>query len=155
MFWRTELRSVIAVVFYIYILDSIVATPTDYRNRITDESLRSSFALSNKLENEILQQVEDNGYIKKVRRTKRELNVIQAKIVDFVDAKPIVDTMKETDKDGNMVDHVFGKKIVKAVENLSNIINSVFSFPVNAARKATKNVTEILNNVGGKIVGLQ
>lgn len=40
--------------------------------------------------------------------------------------KPIVDTITEEEKYGNHVDHVFGRKITKAVEGLSNAVNSVF-----------------------------
>ncbi|XP_039279037.1 uncharacterized protein LOC111049880 isoform X2 [Nilaparvata lugens] len=89
------------------------------------------------------------------RRLRRQLNFIQTKLVDVLHPQPIVDTMKEEERYGNTVEHTFGKKVVRAIESLSKVINTAFEFPVNTVKKATKSATEALNAIGGKIVGLQ
>lgn len=40
--------------------------------------------------------------------------------------KPILDTITEEEKYGNRMEHNIGKKVVKAVEGVSNLVNSAF-----------------------------
>ncbi|XP_054269930.1 uncharacterized protein LOC128991175 [Macrosteles quadrilineatus] len=82
-------------------------------------------------------------------------NLIQRRLIDALHPKPILDTITEEEKYGNRMEHNIGKKVVKAVEGVSNLVNSAFRVPEEIAKRGSTKLTEVLDNIGGKIVGLQ
>ncbi|XP_039442082.1 uncharacterized protein LOC120422645 [Culex pipiens pallens] len=81
----------------------------------------------------------------------------QKKAKDFFDTKPLLDTIRESDKYGNEGDHFYfiTKPLVQITEKVSNSINKVLAAPRNLFRSATKSVSDKLNNVGAGLVGLR
>ncbi|EZA50589.1 hypothetical protein DMN91_004374 [Ooceraea biroi] len=70
---------------------------------------------------------------------------------------PIVDGIKEEQKYGNKGDGFsgIGRAFINGYENLSNFLNVLVDLPMNAARQASKGITQALNELGARIVGLQ
>ncbi|XP_011154923.1 uncharacterized protein LOC105192458 [Harpegnathos saltator] len=83
-------------------------------------------------------------------------NIRQA-LNSFLNPTPIVDRIKEEEKYGNMGDKFagFSRAIVNAYESLSNFLNTVVDFPVHAAKQTSRGITETLNHLGARLVGLQ
>ncbi|XP_020710405.2 uncharacterized protein LOC105690137 isoform X1 [Athalia rosae] len=69
---------------------------------------------------------------------------------------PLVDKIKESDKYGNSGERFagIGKAIVDGYEGFSNFLNTVVDFPVDAAKKTSRKITETLNQFGAHLVGL-
>ncbi|XP_050430786.1 uncharacterized protein LOC126839488 [Adelges cooleyi] len=90
-------------------------------------------------------------------RSKRQLPSVQSKLLNFLKPLPVVDVTKEEEKYGNNGDKFnrFGRGIIGSVETLSSVLTSALSFPVDTAKKISRGATEALNNLGGRIVGLQ
>ncbi|XP_014475670.1 PREDICTED: uncharacterized protein LOC106744991 [Dinoponera quadriceps] len=82
-------------------------------------------------------------------------NVRQA-LGSFLNPTPIVDGIKEEEKYGNTGDKFIGfsRGIVNAFENLSNFLNTVVDLPVNAAKQTSRGITETLNELGARLIGL-
>ncbi|XP_025420457.1 uncharacterized protein LOC112690627 isoform X1 [Sipha flava] len=90
-------------------------------------------------------------------REKRQLSFVQNKLLNFLKPLPVVDVTKEEEKYGNDGDKFnrFGRGLVGGVETLSSRLTSVLSFPVDTAKKLSRSATEMLNNLGGRLIGLQ
>ncbi|XP_032673549.1 uncharacterized protein LOC116845225 isoform X2 [Odontomachus brunneus] len=75
----------------------------------------------------------------------------------FLNPTPIVDGIKEEDKYGNTGDKFIGvgRAIVNAYENLSNFLNTVVDLPVHAVKQTSRGITETLNQIGARLIGLQ
>ncbi|XP_060531751.1 uncharacterized protein LOC132705278 isoform X2 [Cylas formicarius] len=81
---------------------------------------------------------------------------LQNFVANLVNPRPIVDTIQEHEKYGNEGDksRQLGIFVVGAFEGFSNAINAVVDAPFEIARQAGKKLTNSLNQVGGKLVGL-
>ncbi|XP_076276433.1 uncharacterized protein LOC143207161 isoform X1 [Lasioglossum baleicum] len=75
----------------------------------------------------------------------------------FFKPTPLVDNIKEREKYGNNGDKFIGigRALVSSLEGFSNFLNSVIEVPRNTARKASRGLTEALNHVGARIIGLE
>nr|XP_018905439.1 PREDICTED: uncharacterized protein LOC109036003 [Bemisia tabaci]XP_018905440.1 PREDICTED: uncharacterized protein LOC109036003 [Bemisia tabaci] len=85
------------------------------------------------------------------------LSVVQSALLNFLRPMPIVDTITEEEKYGNDGDKFnrVGKSIVGGVEKVSEFVNKVTNIPVESVKKLSRGATEVLNNIGGRLVGLQ
>ncbi|VVC38535.1 Hypothetical protein CINCED_3A013843 [Cinara cedri] len=90
-------------------------------------------------------------------REKRQLSSVQSKLLNFLKPLPIVDVTKEEEKYGNDGDKFnrFGRSFIDGVETVSSVVTSALSFPLDTVKKLSRKANEALNNVGGRIVGLQ
>ncbi|XP_050528933.1 uncharacterized protein LOC126898691 [Daktulosphaira vitifoliae] len=88
-------------------------------------------------------------------RTKRQLSIVQSKLLNFLKPMPVVDVITEKEKYGNKETHKFGRALISGFETISSKLTSVLSLPVESAKKISKSTTNALNNVGGRLVGLQ
>uniref|UniRef100_A0A1B0DJS6 Uncharacterized protein n=1 Tax=Phlebotomus papatasi TaxID=29031 RepID=A0A1B0DJS6_PHLPP len=81
---------------------------------------------------------------------------LHAKFGSLTNAQPIVDSIREEDKYGNTGDKFYpvGRKVVDGFESFSNIINKFFEVPREITRQISRGITDKLNSVGAKIVGL-
>ncbi|XP_001604517.1 uncharacterized protein LOC100118466 isoform X1 [Nasonia vitripennis] len=104
-------------------------------------------------ENTRLENEQDQALFEK----KKTNNPISSFLESIVKPKPIVDNIKEEDKYGNNGDKFIGvgRALVNGFEGLSNFLNAVVDLPVNAAKKTSRNITEALNQIGSRLVGLQ
>lgn len=70
---------------------------------------------------------------------------------------PIVDGIREEEKFGNYGDKFIGigRALVGGFEGFSNFLNAVVDLPVNAAKKTSRGITEALNQIGARLIGLQ
>uniref|UniRef100_A0A1B6KN87 Uncharacterized protein n=1 Tax=Graphocephala atropunctata TaxID=36148 RepID=A0A1B6KN87_9HEMI len=82
-------------------------------------------------------------------------NFVQRGLIKALNPKPIIDTITEEEKYGNTGDHPLGRKVVKGVEGVSNLLNSILRVPEAAVSRGSSKLTEFLDNIGGRIVGLQ
>nr|XP_033337385.1 uncharacterized protein LOC117226794 isoform X1 [Megalopta genalis] len=71
--------------------------------------------------------------------------------------KALVDNIKEHEKYGNTGDRFIGigRALVNGLEGFSNFVNSVIELPKTAVRKTSRSLTEVLNHVGARLVGLE
>uniref|UniRef100_A0A2S2N8E2 RxLR effector protein n=1 Tax=Schizaphis graminum TaxID=13262 RepID=A0A2S2N8E2_SCHGA len=90
-------------------------------------------------------------------REKRQLSFVQGKLLNFLKPLPVVDVTREEDKYGNDGDKFnrIGRGVIGGVETVSNMLTSALSFPVDTAKKLSRTATEMLNNLGGRLIGLQ
>ncbi|XP_060847608.1 uncharacterized protein LOC132927157 [Rhopalosiphum padi] len=90
-------------------------------------------------------------------RAKRQLSFVQGKLLNFLKPLPVVDVTREEDKYGNDGDKFnrIGRGVIGGVETVSNMLTSALSFPVDTAKKLSRTATEMLNNLGGRLIGLQ
>lgn len=90
-------------------------------------------------------------------RKKRQLSFVQGKLLNFLKPLPVVDVTKEEEKYGNDGDKFsrIGRGFIDGVETVSNMLTSALSFPVDTAKKLSRSATELLNNLGGRLIGLQ
>ncbi|KAL1506289.1 hypothetical protein ABEB36_005681 [Hypothenemus hampei] len=81
---------------------------------------------------------------------------LQQIVADFLHPKPIVDTIEEHEKYGNDggKGRALSVKVVAAFEGFSNALNAAVESPFKAAKTAGRKLTESLNQIGGKLVGL-
>ncbi|XP_014205998.1 uncharacterized protein LOC106637634 isoform X1 [Copidosoma floridanum] len=88
---------------------------------------------------------------------RKSANPLGALLENVLKPKPIVDGIKEEDKYGNQGDRFagVGRALVNGFEGLSNLFNAVIELPINAAKKTSRNITEVLNQLGARLVGLQ
>lgn len=100
---------------------------------------------------------DENKYGGTEDREKRQLSFVQGKLLNFLKPLPVVDVTKEDEKYGNDGDKFnrIGKGFIGGVESVSNMLTSALSFPVDTAKKLSRSATEILNNLGGRLIGLQ
>ncbi|XP_065212813.1 uncharacterized protein LOC135840295 [Planococcus citri] len=90
-------------------------------------------------------------------KNKRELSKLQSTLINVLKPVPVVDTIRPEEKYGNKGDKFerIGRGVVSGVEAISNVISSALTFPMEAVKKLSRSATEALNNLGGKLVGLQ
>ncbi|XP_047040468.1 uncharacterized protein LOC124644873 [Helicoverpa zea] len=96
---------------------------------------------------------ETEGYGSKKLSVKENLQGIVAGIFQ---PEPIVDTISEEEKYGNSGDKFYstGKALVGGAEGLSNFVNSILEVPGTIFKQIARAATEKLNNLGGKLIGL-
>ncbi|XP_053999851.1 uncharacterized protein LOC128887691 isoform X3 [Hylaeus anthracinus] len=70
---------------------------------------------------------------------------------------PLVDGIKEQEKYGNSGDKFIGigRALVNSFEGFSNFLNAVVDLPRNAAKTTSRGITEALNHVGARLIGLE
>ncbi|XP_017799021.1 PREDICTED: uncharacterized protein LOC108579875 [Habropoda laboriosa] len=75
----------------------------------------------------------------------------------FLSPTPLVDGIKEQEKYGNSGDKFIGigRALVSSFEGFSNFLNAIIDFPRNAAKKTSRGITEALNHVGARLIGLE
>ncbi|KAM3968932.1 uncharacterized protein ACR2FA_002284 [Aphomia sociella] len=97
--------------------------------------------------------LESEGLGSKTLSVKENLHNIVAGILQ---PKPLVDTIEEEEKYGNMGDKFYGtgRAVVSGAEGVSNFVNSIIEVPGTIIRKITKAASEKLNNLGGRLIGL-
>ncbi|XP_043287354.1 uncharacterized protein [Venturia canescens] len=84
-------------------------------------------------------------------------NPIGNLIAMYLRPTPLVDKIREEDKYGNSGDKFIGigRALVGGFEGLSNFLNTVVDFPIDTAKKTSRGVSRALNELGGRLVGLQ
>ncbi|KAE8743097.1 hypothetical protein FOCC_FOCC011343 [Frankliniella occidentalis] len=87
---------------------------------------------------------------------KKKSNAVQGILLNILQPKPIVDSIREEDKYGNTGDRFafVGRGVVAGFEGFSNILNKVLDFPFETAKKVSRSATEALNNLGSRLIGL-
>ncbi|XP_065351315.1 uncharacterized protein LOC135946827 [Cloeon dipterum] len=91
-----------------------------------------------------------------VQNGSNSLNGVQKLIYDYLEPKPIVDTIKEEEKYGNQGDVLggVGRAIVGGTESLTVFAANAVSLPGSLFRRAVNRLTENLSRMGASIVGL-
>ncbi|CAH0560513.1 unnamed protein product [Brassicogethes aeneus] len=81
---------------------------------------------------------------------------LQHFVANLLNPKPIVDTIQEHEKFGNDGDKLrsFGTAVIGKFEGFSNVLNTAVDIPFEKAKQVGKKITNSLNAVGGKLVGL-
>ncbi|XP_078049719.1 uncharacterized protein LOC144476520 [Augochlora pura] len=71
--------------------------------------------------------------------------------------RPLIDNIKEHEKYGNNGDKFIGigRALVSGLEGFSNFVNSIIELPKTAVRKTSLSITEALNHVGARLIGLE
>ncbi|XP_057324733.1 uncharacterized protein LOC130667280 isoform X2 [Microplitis mediator] len=82
---------------------------------------------------------------------------VQGFLQNFLSPVPLVDRIREEDKYGNSGDKFIGigRALINGFEGFSNFLNAVVEIPVDAAKKTSRGITAALNQIGGKLVGLE
>ncbi|XP_043484287.1 uncharacterized protein LOC122512488 isoform X2 [Leptopilina heterotoma] len=88
---------------------------------------------------------------------KPKLNPVEGILEKFFKPTPLIDGISEDQKYGNSGDKFIGvgRALVNGFEGLSNFLNAAVDFPVKAAKNTSRGITEALNQLGSKLVGLQ
>lgn len=70
---------------------------------------------------------------------------------------PLVDRIKEEEKYGNNGDKFLGigRALVNGYESFSNLLNTAVTLPSNVKKNTANRITDSLNQIGARIVGLQ
>lgn len=89
-------------------------------------------------------------------RNKPALKYFQTLLVDVLQPKPILDTIREEEKYGNDGEALgqVGRTIVGGVTKFTNFLSSTVDLPYEVLKSFTRKATETLNNIGAKIVGI-
>nr|XP_033187811.1 uncharacterized protein LOC117155677 [Bombus vancouverensis nearcticus] len=100
-----------------------------------------------RLENETVQ-----GFLEKPI-PKPIANVLES----FLNPTPLVDGIKEEEKYGNSGDKFIGigRTLVDGFEKFSNFLNGVVDFPRKTVKTSTQEITDFLNKIGARLVGLE
>ncbi|XP_044014357.1 uncharacterized protein LOC122856667 isoform X2 [Aphidius gifuensis] len=87
----------------------------------------------------------------------RKNKPIEGIFENFLKPKPLVDRISDDEKYGNSGDKFIGvgRALVNGFEGLSNIINKIIDLPARAVKNSSRNLTSALNQVGGKLIGLE
>ncbi|XP_044596570.1 uncharacterized protein LOC123273258 isoform X2 [Cotesia glomerata] len=82
---------------------------------------------------------------------------VQGFLENLLSPVPLVDRIREEDKYGNTGDKFIGigRALIKGFEGFSNFLNTIVDLPVDAAKKTSRGITAALNQIGGKLVGLE
>ncbi|XP_059490871.1 uncharacterized protein LOC132205660 [Neocloeon triangulifer] len=128
--WRSQSVHSCLLVFLV-LIDVIAGRPVDQINAI------SSFDVATQ-----------NG--------SNSLNGLQKLIYNYLEPKPIVDTIKEQEKYGNDGDVLggVGRAIVGGTESLSVFTANTISLPGSVFRRLISRLTDNLGRMGAQIVGL-
>ncbi|KAL0134423.1 hypothetical protein PUN28_001304 [Cardiocondyla obscurior] len=74
----------------------------------------------------------------------------------FLTPKPLVDRIREEEKYGNTGKYPsFSRAVVNGYENLSNFLNFLVNLPVGIVKQTSRGVTQTLDEVGARLIGLQ
>ncbi|XP_033355989.1 uncharacterized protein LOC117236809 [Bombus vosnesenskii] len=75
----------------------------------------------------------------------------------FLNPTPLVDGIKEEEKYGNSGDKFIGigRTLVDGFEKFSNFLNGVVDFPRKTVKTSTQEITDFLNKIGARLVGLE
>ncbi|CAH1388862.1 unnamed protein product [Nezara viridula] len=88
-------------------------------------------------------------------RQKRDVNILQDKLIQTLNPKPILDTITEAEKCCNLQQHPIGKKLLSVFEQVTSVAANAIQVPAQKVNAVSKSVTEYLNQIGAKLVGLQ
>ncbi|XP_025269345.1 uncharacterized protein LOC112639484 isoform X2 [Camponotus floridanus] len=107
------------------------------------QSPRESVRLENETEQAILER--------------RKPDNIRQILNNIVTPTPIVDGIKEEEKYGNTGDKFIGlgNMIVKGFVNLTNSLSTIVNIPYNAAKQTSRAVSQILDQLGKRLIGLE
>ncbi|XP_071641057.1 uncharacterized protein [Temnothorax longispinosus] len=88
---------------------------------------------------------------------KRKPDTIIQVLNGFLTPKPLVDRIRDEEKYGNMGDKFIGigRGFINGFENLSNFLNFLTEFPVGITKQVSRGVTQTLNELGSRLIGLQ
>ncbi|XP_077278339.1 uncharacterized protein LOC143906263 isoform X1 [Temnothorax americanus] len=88
---------------------------------------------------------------------KRKPDTIIQVLNGFLTPKPLVDRIRDEEKYGNMGDKFIGigRGLINGFENLSNFLNFLTEFPVGITKQVSRGVTQTLNELGSRVIGLQ
>lgn len=81
-----------------------------------------------------------------------------ANVLDtFLKPTPLVDGIKEEEKYGNSGDKFIGigRALVTGYQEFSNFLNALVDFPRKTAKKATSEISGMLNYIGARLIGLE
>ncbi|XP_072746162.1 uncharacterized protein [Anoplolepis gracilipes] len=114
-------------------------TPIVLFHPVTRESVR----LENETEQAILERPKPGN--------------IREALNNLLTPKPIVDGIKDEEKYGNTGDKFigFGRVFVKGFENFANSLSSLVNIPYNAAKQTSRAVSQILDQFGKRLIGLE
>ncbi|XP_050582031.1 uncharacterized protein LOC126918325 [Bombus affinis] len=75
----------------------------------------------------------------------------------FLNPTPLVDGIREEEKYGNSGDKFIGigRTLVDGFEKFSNFLNGVVDFPRKTVKTSTQEITDFLNKIGARLVGLE
>nr|XP_050850061.1 uncharacterized protein LOC127063842 [Vespula vulgaris] len=78
-------------------------------------------------------------------------------LVNFFMPTSLLDRIKEEEKYGNTGNNLagIGKALINGYENFSNFLNSALSSTQNFKKAVGENISETLDQIGGKLIGLQ
>ncbi|XP_011068835.1 PREDICTED: uncharacterized protein LOC105154807 [Acromyrmex echinatior] len=87
---------------------------------------------------------------------KRKLDNIRQLLDTFLTPKPLVDRIKDEQKYGNSGDKFIGigRTFINGYENFSNFLNNLIGFPVDIVKQTSRGITQTLDKLGARIVGL-
>ncbi|CAL1685326.1 unnamed protein product [Lasius platythorax] len=88
---------------------------------------------------------------------RRKPDNIKQAFNNFLTPTPIVDGIKEEEKYGNTGDKFIGlgTAFVKGFENLATSLSTIVNIPYNVAKQTSRAVTQILDQVGKRLIGLE
>ncbi|XP_018401642.1 PREDICTED: uncharacterized protein LOC108778845 [Cyphomyrmex costatus] len=114
-------------------------TPIVLVNPIPQERIR--------LENETAQAILE----------RRKPDNIRQLLDSLLTPKPLVDRIKDEEKYGNRGDKFIGigRAFVNGYENFSNFLNTLVEIPADIAKRTSQRITQTLNELGARIVGLE
>ncbi|KYN35389.1 hypothetical protein ALC56_10224, partial [Trachymyrmex septentrionalis] len=75
----------------------------------------------------------------------------------FLTPKPLVDRIKDEEKYGNRGDKFIGigRAFIDGYENFSNFLNNLVGFPVDIVKQTSRGITQTLDKLGARIIGLE
>ncbi|XP_011868232.1 PREDICTED: uncharacterized protein LOC105562202 [Vollenhovia emeryi] len=100
-----------------------------------------------RLENDTAQAILEKPYLDNVRQV----------FNSFVTPKPLVDRIRDDEKYGNTGDKFvgLGRAIINGYENFSNFLNLLTAFPSGILKNTSEGLTQTLDAIGARLIGLQ
>ncbi|XP_012053998.1 PREDICTED: uncharacterized protein LOC105617026 [Atta cephalotes] len=88
---------------------------------------------------------------------KRKPDNIMRLLDTFLTSKPLVDRIKNEQKYGNKGDKFngIGRAFINGYENFSNFLNNLVEFPVDIVKQTSRGITQMLDKLGARIIGLE
>ncbi|KYQ49421.1 hypothetical protein ALC60_11527 [Trachymyrmex zeteki] len=88
---------------------------------------------------------------------KRKPDNIRRLLDSFLTPKPLIDRIKDEEKYGNRGDKFIGigRVFINGFENFSNFLNNLVEFPTGIAKQTSRGITQTLDKLGARIIGLE